>query len=80
MVNGIGHLHKLGKNNRQQSVVTNILLNTTLPNLNSHDKYNEKVDVESKKPITTEPITDQVMMKMMHYTSFCIFILCLVVD
>ena len=40
MVNGVGRVHKLGKYNIQQPVVTTRPLNTTLPNSKSHDKYN----------------------------------------
>ena len=54
MFNRVGCVHKLGKYNRQISVVTNRPLNTTLPNSNSHDKYNEKINVGSKEPITVE--------------------------
>ena len=53
MVNWVGRVQKLGKYNRQQSVVTNRPLNTTLPNSNSHDKYNEKIDIGIKEPTTT---------------------------
>ena len=44
-VNGVSHVHKLGKYKSQRSVVTNRPLSTTLPYSNSHDKYNEKNDV-----------------------------------
>ena len=42
MVNGVGRIHKLGKYNRQQYVVTDIPFNTNLPNSKNYDKYNEK--------------------------------------
>ena len=48
MVNGVGRVQKLGKYNRQQYIVTNRPLNTTLPNYYSHDKYNKKIDAGSK--------------------------------
>ena len=48
MVNGIGRLHKIGKQNRQQPVAPNRLLNTTLYNSNSYDNYNENIDVGIK--------------------------------
>ena len=62
MVTGVGSVHKLGKYNRQRSVITNMPLNTNLPYYNSHDKYNKNIYVGSKEPITTEtyyrPIND----------------------
>ena len=62
MVNRIGRIHKLGNYNRRQSVVTNRSMNTTLPNSNSRDNYNEYIDVENKEAITAEtysrPIND----------------------
>ena len=54
MINGVCCVHKIGKYNMQKHVVTNRPLNTTLTNSNIHDKYNEKIDVGSKEPITSE--------------------------
>ena len=54
MVNKVGRVHKLGRYNRQRYVFTNIPLNTTLRYSNSHDKYNENIDVRSKDTITLE--------------------------
>ena len=71
MVNGVGHIKKLGKYKRHRSVVTNIPLKTTLPNYNSHNKYNEITYVGSKEPITTEtysiPSNDE-------NDAFCLFL------
>ena len=52
MVNGVGHVHKLGKYNRHKFGVTNRPYNITLPNSSGHDKYNKIIDVGSKEPIT----------------------------
>ena len=49
MANGAGYVQKLGKYNMKRSVVTNRPLNTTLSYYNSHGKYNENIDVLSKK-------------------------------
>ena len=80
MVNGVGRVQKLGKYNRQWSVVKNRPLNTTLPISNINDKYNENIYVGSKEPINTEtfsiPSNDE-------KDTFCLFLacfLCLVVD
>ena len=54
MVNGVGSVYKLFKYNMQQYVVTDRPLNTTFPNSNSHDKYNENIDVGIKEPITAD--------------------------
>ena len=54
MVNGVDRVQKLGKYDRQQSVVTTRPLKTTLTNSNSHDEYNEIIEAGSKEPITTE--------------------------
>ena len=48
MVNGIGREKKLGKQNRQQTVVTNCSSNKTSPYSHSYDKFNDKSDVPSK--------------------------------
>ena len=48
MVNRVGRVHKISKYNRERSVVTNSPLNKNLPYYNSHDKYNENIDVGSK--------------------------------
>ena len=48
MVNMVSSIHKHDKYKSQWSVVTNIPLNTILTNSNSHDKYNENIDVGSK--------------------------------
>ena len=70
MVKGIGHVNKLSKYNRQRSVVTNRSLNNTFTNYNSHDNYNENIDVGSKEPMTAEtysgPINDE-------NDAFCLF-------
>ena len=49
MVNRIGRVNKMGKYNREISVVTNMPLNTTLPNSKINFKYNEKINVGSKE-------------------------------
>ena len=71
MVKGIGHVNKLSKYNRQRSVVTNRSLNNTFTNYNSHDNYNENIDVGSKGPMTAEtysgPINDE-------NDAFCLFL------
>ena len=54
MVNRVGCICKLEKYNRHRYVVTNGPLNTNFPNSNSHDKYNEKINIWSKERITTE--------------------------
>ena len=54
MIIGVGRVQKLGKYNRQKYIVTNRPLNTNLPNSNSHDKYNENINVWSKEPITAD--------------------------
>ena len=48
MVNGVGRVHKLGKYNRQQSVVINRALKNNLTNYNSNDNYNENIDIVIK--------------------------------
>ena len=48
MVNGVGYVHKYGKYNRQQYVVTNRPLKTTLPYYNIYDNYNENINVGIK--------------------------------
>ena len=53
MVNRVGRVHKLDKYNSQKPVVTNRRLNTTLSNSNSHDKYNENIDLGRKKSTET---------------------------
>ena len=50
MVNGVGRVYKLGKYNKQRSIVTNRPLSTTLTNSNIHGNYNENVDVGSEDP------------------------------
>ena len=54
MFNRVGRVHKLGKYNRQRSIVKNRPLKITLPYYNSHDKYNEKINVVSKETITAD--------------------------
>ena len=54
MVRGIGRAHKISKKNSQQPENTNGPLNTTLPNFHSYDKFNEKIDVVSKKILNAE--------------------------
>ena len=54
MERGVGHSQKLGKYNRKRSVVTNRPLDTTIPNYNSQNKYNENIDGGSKEPINTD--------------------------
>ena len=47
------------------------ILNTTLPNSNIHDKYNENIDVGSEEPITTETYTRP---SNNEKYSFCLFL------
>ena len=54
MVNGVSRVHKLDKYNRQLYVVANRPLNTTLLYSNSHEMYNENINLGSRKPITEE--------------------------
>ena len=46
--NGIGRAHKLVKKNIKQPGVTNYPLNATLDTSNSHDNFNENIDVAIK--------------------------------
>ena len=48
MVNGVSSIHKLGKYKRQKYLVTNRALNTTLPDSNICDNYNEDFDIGIK--------------------------------
>ena len=48
MVNGIGHAHKLGKQNSQRPGVTHNILERTSPTYVSHDKSNINVYVSSE--------------------------------
>ena len=52
-------------------MVTNIPLKTTLPNYNSHNKYNEITYVGSKEPITTETYSRSINDKN---DAFCLFL------
>ena len=46
--NKIGRAHRIGKQNRQWTGVTNNILNKTIPNSHSHYNSNETIDVASK--------------------------------
>ena len=43
MVNGIEHVQKIGKQNRQRPISTDRILNTTSPTARIHNKFNEKI-------------------------------------
>ena len=74
MVNRVDHVHKLGKYNRQRSLVKNRHLNTTLLNSNSHDKRNKNIDIVSKEPTTAEtysrPSNDEIDALCLFLTYF----------
>ena len=71
MVNGFGRVRKICKYNKQRSVVTNWPLNNNLTNYNSHDNYNENIDVGSKEPITAETYSRRSNEKN---DAFCLFL------
>ena len=70
MVKRVGCLNKIDKYSRQRSVFTKRHLKTTLPYFNSHEKYNENIDVLSKKPITIETYS---WPSTYEYYAFCLF-------
>ena len=55
-------------------------MNTTLPNYNSHDNYNENIDVGSKEPITAETYSRRSNEKNDAFCLFLAYFIHLVVD
>ena len=53
MAKGIGQAHKLGRQNRQQPGSTNDSSNRPSVILNSHDIFNENIDIKSKEYLTS---------------------------
>ena len=80
MVKEVGCVQKIGKYNRQWSVVTSKPLNTTLNYSNSRDNYNENVNVESKEPITAETYSRQINDENDAFCLFLAYFLHLVVE